>query len=166
MMSTWQKYLITTLAACGFAANAMAQYIWLDEKGVKQFSDTPPPASVPKKRIIKEPGGAPARTAPADSADNGEKAAAPKGPMTTAERNADFNKRRAAQAEKEKKDAEADRLAADKAKNCARARDYKSALEAGQRISQPGKNGENTLLNDEQRNQELQETKRFLEGCS
>ena len=56
MMSTWQKYLITAVAAFGFAANAMAQYIWLDEKGTKQFSDTPPPASVPKNRIIKEPG--------------------------------------------------------------------------------------------------------------
>ena len=32
-----------------------AQWVWLDEKGLKQFSDRPPPNSVPQKRILKQP---------------------------------------------------------------------------------------------------------------
>ncbi|MBS0307625.1 MAG: DUF4124 domain-containing protein, partial [Proteobacteria bacterium] len=56
MISTWPKRILLALAVCGFTASAMAQYIWLDDKGVKQYSDTPPPASVPKKRILKEGG--------------------------------------------------------------------------------------------------------------
>ena len=37
-------------------ASAHAQYVWVDEKGLKQYSDRAPPASVPLKRILKAPG--------------------------------------------------------------------------------------------------------------
>ena len=33
-----------------------AQYVWLNDKGVKQYSDMPPPAAVPNQRILKSPG--------------------------------------------------------------------------------------------------------------
>jgi hypothetical protein len=66
MKSTWLKRICTmTLAftALSTTTAVFAQYIWLDEKGGKLYSDTPPPPSVPKNRILKEPYMAP-RTPP------------------------------------------------------------------------------------------------------
>ncbi|UUZ48461.1 DUF4124 domain-containing protein [Massilia sp. B-10] len=31
---------------------AQAQYVWVDEKGVKQFSDRSPPSNIPAKNIL------------------------------------------------------------------------------------------------------------------
>lgn len=165
------KHAALSLALLGFISAASAQYVWLNEKGVKQFSDMPPPASVPKSRVLKEPGHTSRSAAPAanDSAATGDNATAaataPKAPLTTAEKNADFQKRRAEQAEKEKKEAEAEKLAADKAKNCERAQDYQRTLASGQRIARTEKNGERVILNEQQRTQEMQEANRILADC-
>ncbi len=162
------KHAALSLVLLSFVSAASAQYVWLNEKGIKQFSDMPPPASVPKNRVLKEPGQTFRSTAPvgnegAAAGDN--TAATPKAPLTTAEKNADFQKRRAEQAEKEKKDAEAEKLAADKAKNCERAQDYQRTLASGQRIARTEKNGERVILNDQQRTQEMQEANRILADC-
>lgn len=151
------------LSAVFSSSIASAQYIWLDEKGTKQFSDMPPPPSVPPSRILKQPAGRPA----ALSQDSGE--AKPAAPMSTeptiAEKNAEFRKRKAEQAEKEKKAAEEAQRAADNAKNCERARDYQRLLDSGERIARTDKNGERSFLSDEQRAQESQENKRKLADC-
>ena len=154
------------VAACvlGLATTAMAQYVWLDEKGVKQYSDQPPPSSVPKKRILKEPSGmaaAPEPTATDDTSTTPEKAK----PLTTAEKNIEFQKRQAEQAEKEKKAAEQAKQASDKAANCERARAYNRTLESGVRITRTDKNGEQSFLTDEQRAQETRDAKRALSEC-
>lgn len=146
---------------------ALAQYVWLDEKGVKQYSDMPPPSSVPNGRILKQPG---MRTRPAseatESAANAPSTnASASQPKTLAEQNADFKKRRAEQAEKEKKATEEARLAAEKSKNCERARNYERALEAGERIAQSDSNGERVFLSDEQRARELRETRQIVQDC-
>lgn len=150
-------------AALSTAGAAFAQYVWIDEKGVKQFSDMPPPASVPAGRILKQPGGKPAE-APAEG--TAPPPAQPaKAEMTTAEKNAEFRKRKTEQAEKEKKAAEEARASADKAKNCERARDYLRALESGERLTRTDRNGERAFLSDEQRQQETKETRRVLQDC-
>jgi hypothetical protein len=160
------KQLTLVLAFFGFASAAFAQYVWIDEKGVKQFSDMPPPASVPKKSILKEPSGAVRSAAPepTEAPALADKASA-KAPMTLAERNAEFQKRRTEQAEKDKKDAAAAKQAAEKSKNCERARNYQRALESGQRIAKTDKNGERAFLSDEQRAQEVREANRILSEC-
>lgn len=159
---------------------AAAQYVWVDEKGTKQYSDMAPPASVPKSKILKEPGRAAGSVAPApatppavpavgtdaaltaeETADTAKK----KGPLTTAERNAEFQKRKMEQDDKEKKAAEQARLAADKTKNCERARAYQRSLQSGERLARTDQNGERYYLNDQQRAQEAQETKRTLDEC-
>lgn len=149
----------TTLCLAGVA---FAQYAWVDEKGIRQFSDMPPPPSVPASRILKHPrdsGAAPS----APMAPRSTLAAKPE--MTIAEKDAEFRKRRAEQAEKEKKDADAMRLAADKSRNCERAREYGRVLESGERVTRLGENGERAFLTDEQRAKELRETRRVLDGC-
>lgn len=145
------------------ASSAQAQYIWLDEKGIKQYSDMPPPSSVPANRILKQPGGMRAPSGPEQN--EVENAAPPKAAPTFAEQNAEFKKRRMEQAEQEKKTAEQAKLAADKAKNCDRTRDYLRTLEAGQRIVHTNKNGERAFLTDEQRAADMRDARRVLEEC-
>lgn len=170
MKRTQFKHLAATVAALSaflVAGAASAQYVWVDEKGVKQFSDMPPPPTVPPSRILKQPRGA-ASAAPAPgTAGTAPDAAPSSGPpaMTTAEKNAEFRKRRMEQAEKEKKAADEAKAASDKSKNCERARDYQRALESGERLSRTDRNGERAFLTDEQREQELRETRRILQEC-
>jgi hypothetical protein len=175
MKTNWLKCTAAALATLSLAVAAHAQYVWLDEKGVKQYSDMAPPASVPQSRILKVPGSASRSPLPsgsdaaADKADTsaGGTAASAKTklPMTTAEQNADFLKRKTEQAEKDKKSADKAKLDADKTRNCERAREYSRALESGERITRTGKSGERYFLNDDQRAQESRETRRVLDEC-
>lgn len=168
--------MAAALIAFGLASTAYAQYVWVDEKGVKQYSDMPPPSSVPQNRILKEPGGTSRSSSQASSetVEKNEKSAATttaptadkaKAPMTTREKNADFQKRKAEQAEKEKKAADQEKQAADKVQNCERAREYSRSLEAGDRIGRTDKSGERSYLTDEQRAKEARDTRRVLDDC-
>ena len=47
--------LATALIAC--TSLAQAQWMWVNDKGVKQFSDQPPPPGTPPNRILKAPRG-------------------------------------------------------------------------------------------------------------
>lgn len=149
--------------------SVMAQYIWLNEKGIKQYSDTPPPASVPRDKIIKTPFGtaravsaaAPAENTSATSASN------PKleKPVTIASKNEDFNKRKLAKEEAEKKSADEKQQNADKAKNCERAKSYKQSLDEGMLIMSRDKNGERIPLDEAQRAREMADVKKVLADC-
>ncbi|HEY8609485.1 MAG TPA: DUF4124 domain-containing protein [Noviherbaspirillum sp.] len=162
---------LAALALLCHAGSAHAQYSWIDDRGVRQFSDRPPPASVPASRILKQPGGTrtptPDAAAPdASPASSPAPSAAQEPPqLTLAEKNAEFRKRKAEAAEKEKKAAEETRVAADKRRHCERARDYRRALDSGVRIGATGKDGERTFLSDEQRTAELRENDRMLAEC-
>jgi hypothetical protein len=154
----------------GLSLPAFSQYVWLDEKGVKHYSDMPAPATVPASRILKSAGAAlraqsPGNTPITPEDMNGNATAKTQLPMTTAEKNADFQKRRIEQSEKDKKAAEETQRAADKAKNCERASTYQKALDSGQRIAQQGTDGQRAFLSDAQRAQELRDTKRILVEC-
>ena len=162
------KQAAAFIAALSFATAALAQYVWVDDKGTKQFSDTPPPASVPKARILRQPSAmqstsaADKNTASADAPAESVKSAAP---MTSAEKNTDFLKRRNEQAEKDKKAADEAKRKADNAQNCERARSYAQGLESGQRMARTDKNGERAFLSDEERAGELQNAKRIISDC-
>lgn len=164
--------LATALIAC--TSLAQAQWLWVNEKGVKQFTDQPPPPGTPANRILKSPRGAavaelqkdaaaPAATgeeAPADEA----KAPPPK--PTLAERNADFNKRQKETAEKNAKAAEEAQRASEKVKYCAEAKNNITMLESGMRVSEVGPNGERSFMSDEGRAQKLQEHRNaFNKNC-
>ncbi len=161
--------IIVAISLSALASMSHAQYAWIDEKGVKQFSDMPPPPHITQDRILKQPGMAPRKINDAASDSTTEKAVpAPtqnNAPLTIAEKNAEFNKRRIEQAEKEKKAAEKAKYDADKAKNCERARDYSRNLNSGIRIARIDSNGERIILSDEERAQELKEAQRILREC-
>jgi hypothetical protein len=152
---------LLALAGIGLPYTAQAQYAWVDERGAKQYSDMPPPASVPANRIIKQPRSPVSTTATGST----ETITAPTPEMTAAEKNAEFRKRKIALDEKERKASDDAKRAAEKAKYCEQAREYNRTLESGVRISRMDKNGERAFLTDEQRMQEQQEAKRMLEDC-
>ena len=156
--------LLAAGALMAFASLAQAQYMWIDEKGLKQFSDRAPPPSIPLKNILKAPAGVPsAATMPAD-----QPADAPTTQAATpslADRNADYRKRTKEKEEREQKEQAADENKAAKAQNCERARSAKYSLESGRRVSTYDKNGERSFMTDEQRAAEAATADKVLAAC-
>jgi hypothetical protein len=175
-----------------FAAHAQA-WQWKDEQGRMQFSDQPPPASVKPENIIKTPTGAPARptgkskityddptaakpadpkaaAAPATAKDAAAaKPAAAKDdkPMTTAEKEADYQKRKKAEAEAADKAAKEAAVAKEKQQACTSSRNNLAALESGQRIARPNAKGEREFLDDSGRAAEIARAKENIsKACS
>lgn len=148
-----QRFVACAILACG-CSDVLAQHVWLDDKGVKQYSDMPPPPGTPAGRVLQRPGPRAATAAP-------EQPAAP----SVAERNAAFEKRRIEQAEREAKAGEQARVAADNARNCEQARTYERTLASGQRISKLDRNGERAYLSDQERAQEIATAQRVLAQC-
>ena len=161
---------ITVSLALVCANAAFAQYIWLNDKGVKQYSDHPPPKSVPKDKIVKSPFGVARATNQASSSekkDDTGKSEMDKieKPVTLAKKNEESNKRRIAKEEAEKKAEMEQQNTEAKAKNCERAKSYKQSLDEGVLIMTRNKNGERTVLDETQRAKEAAEAKKILSDC-
>lgn len=150
------------------AALAQAQYVWIDQKGTKQFSDRSPPSSVPEKNILKAPGRhrlavIPAGEEVAAAAPLAE--AAKKHAPTVAERNVEFNKRASDKAEQDRKAAAEAQARAAKAEQCAAAREYKAQLDSGIRIGTVGKYGERGFMSDPERAAANAKANKTLAAC-
>lgn len=136
------------LLGCG---SVLAQWQWIDSSGNRVFSDTPPPAGVPDKNILKSPG---ARTAPAE-APTAE--APPATAPTTAPKlsgrddELEAKKKQAEEAEQAKKKAEAAKLAKARAENCERAKRAKTTLDSGVRMATMNAKGEREIMDDNAR---------------
>jgi type IV secretory pathway VirB10-like protein len=174
-IATMKHYRTASIAALmlGLAtlpALSHAQYMWLDEKGLKQLSDQPPPLSVPQNRILKQPRGQGVLpdAVPAAAAEGAPEApeAKVKRPPTLADRNADFAKRKAESQAAEQKAAEESSRKSDLASNCAAARADKAALDSGSRIAQYDKDGQRSVLNDEQRAERSKRNQKILADCA
>lgn len=164
--------LLAAGALLAFTALAQAQYMWINEKGVKQFSDRAPPASVPLKHILKAPRGMQsAQTVPAEADPaaatpaTATPAAAPKAAPTVAERNSAYRKRAKESTEREQKDKDEQLAKADQADNCERARTAKRTIDSGVRISTQDKNGERSVMTEEQRSADARKADKILAGC-
>ncbi|XLZ71246.1 DUF4124 domain-containing protein [Massilia sp. SR12] len=157
--------LAAALIAC--SSLAQAQWMWVNEKGVKQLSDQPPPPGTPANRILKAPRGqAPiAVAAPVAPAAEGDESAAaepadakaPAAKPTVAERNADYNKRQKLASENAAKAQEEANRANEKAKYCSEAKKNIDLLESGVRISEVDNKGERGYMSDEGRAKRLQD---------
>lgn len=153
---TLRHRALATILLLGCCSLAHAQWAWKDQNNRPVYSDQPPPPSVPANRIFKAPRGQmpdlrqELNTPPAPAP------AAPAKPATPAlaERNADFEKRRAAAAEAAAKAAVDQQNAAARTANCATARANQRALDAGGRISRFDEQGQAAFLTDAQRAEE------------
>ena len=140
------------------ALPAHAQWQWRDKSGQVTISDLPPPRDVPDKDILKRP--EPARKAvapPAVAASSAPAAASAAAvPVRPAgDKELEAKKRLAEQEQQAKARADEQKLAAQRADNCRRARAYLSDLQSGQRIARTNDKGEREVLDDKARSDEL-----------
>ena len=138
--------------------SAMAQWQWVDKDGRKVYSDRPPPADVPEKNILKQPGyrggAAPApAVGPASAASAPASAAIPR--SAGKEKELEEKKKQAEQQEAAARKAEEEKFQKTRAENCARARQAKAGFDSGARIATTSKTGERIILDDEARAAEV-----------
>jgi len=148
------------IAACTALAPVHAEtYQWKDSNGRTVISDTPQPGVGKTVRVI---GGA----TPVVSTEKTAEKAAVEAPKTAAEKDLDFKKRQQDAREKADKDAKEQKAAADRQENCERARRNVAALESKQPMATYGDKGERKLMDDSQRQQEIERAiKRRAECC-
>lgn len=132
-----------------FSSLSQAQFVWVDGKGIKQFSDRPPPQGTPQKNILRARN-MPIATQPAAAPAAADAPAAPKAaPATVSEREADYRKRKMEQAESEKKASVEAEQAKTKMAACNAARQNKATIDTGARIRDT--DPERSWLSDKQR---------------
>jgi hypothetical protein len=150
--STTSLRLLAAGVLLTWSGLALAQYVWLDEKGTKQFSDRPPPPNVPDSRILKSPAGGfqaleqAAPPAPAQGASELERKAA--------------ERKRAEKEEKEKQ------KKATATANCEIARQNKQTYSSSAvRVAKIGKNGEVGYMDAQELRKALDDVNKVLDGC-
>ncbi len=152
-----------------FMQTVCAQYAWINEQGVKQFSDLPPPKNTPKDKILREPHGRVIRPSVESSSNenNTEKNEIDKieKPKSIGSQIEELNKRRIAKEEAIKKEADEKQQKNDHKKNCDRAKNYKQTIDEGFQIMSRSAEGERVPLDEKQRGKELREVKKFLDDC-
>jgi len=134
---------------------AQAQWQWVDDTGRKVFSDTPPPASVPDKSILRRPHGRPA-SAPVAAERETEATEAPAPAVQRRDEQLEARKKQAEDAEKAQQQAEEARIARARQDNCERATRTRSTLASGIRASTTNAKGEQEIMDDRARAAEIQ----------
>jgi hypothetical protein len=150
-LSAALRRLFAAMLGVALAAPVLAQWAWKDDAGRTVYSDQPPPATVKKDQILRQPPGG-AISAPSAG---GTRPATPAAPRTVAEQEQEFRKRQQERAEAEKKQAEQQAMNARKAQECERARGYVRLLEDGMRIARTDAQGNREYLDDTQRAAEM-----------
>lgn len=157
---SWRApFLMGLLLVCSSAATA--QWQWIDGTGRKVFSDTPPPASIPDKSILKKPGSGmslpPASAEPTAAVSPAAAPSAPPAPRIPArDTELEAKKKQAEQAEEAKKKAEVERQAKARADNCERARKAKITMDSGVRLATTNAKGEREIMDDKAKAAETQ----------
>ena len=156
---------LAVLMLC-IALPAQAQWKWKDTAGKVQYSDLPPPNGTPDKDILQRPANqqrqqiviqpygasASAASAPAFAASGPSKA--------ELEQQAKLKQQEREQLAKLKE--EERRVAQQKRENCGRAQENLKLIESGVRLNRPNERGEMAVLDDRQRNEELQRTRAVI----
>jgi len=155
---------LVAILASSFSAPAEAQWRWRDASGRVTASDRPPPKEIPERDILSRPATsnlrrAPTAAEPASAAASGVAvaasgvlaASAPGGLQAEVE----ARRKRTEQEQAARAKADEERLAAQRAENCRRARAHVAALESGQRMARVNERGEREVLDDRGRADEL-----------
>ena len=162
-------YLVASLGLV-FSLSAIAQYMWLDAAGRKVFSDQPPPANISAKRVLQQPGkatvAAPVASSDADekpagkTADDADAAAktasAPK--IVSKDKDLEAAKKKIDDEAAAKKKADDEVRNVARADNCVRAKQAKTTLDSGVRLTHTNAKGERGYMDEATR---TVETKRL-----
>lgn len=153
---------MTVALGLGASLPAAAQWKWKDGTGKVQYSDRPPPATVPEKDILQRPAGArlvapqPAPATP-EATDAALKPSAP-----TVDKELEARRKKEEQEQEAKRKAEEERIAKLRAENCARARSYQQTLDSGVRIGRTNEKGEREILDDAARAKEIERNRQIM----
>jgi hypothetical protein len=135
--------------ACAASSLAFAQWQWVDKDGRKVFSDQPPPPGTPPEKILKRPGNAKVPDAELLAAPTPPAPAAPK--VSGKDTELEAKRKAASAAEADKKRAQEDQVAREKAENCDRAKRAKATIDSGVRLSIVNDKGEREIMDDNAR---------------
>lgn len=156
--------LVATVLCC---TSALAQWQWVDNAGRKVFSDTPPPAGVPDKNILKRPGAGaalPVAAAPSATPAAASTATVATPKLSGRDEQLEARKKQAEAEEEAKKKAEADKLAKARQDNCERAKRNKTTMDSGIRIATTNAKGEREILDDKARAAENQRLNAIIQA--
>ena len=158
------KKFLALGAVLAFSAAAFAQqYKWVDQDGKTRYGDVPPPGV--KATPLRGPATPPSSPAAKTGSKDGKAAA--KGPLTSAEQDAEFRKRKLEAEKARDKDQKDTQQAQEKKENCARAKEQLQSIESGQRIPRINAQGERYYLDDAQTAQEAQKARQLAsQWCS
>jgi hypothetical protein len=161
-MKRWNIVALAAFLGLTLALPASAQWKWRDKAGQTQYSDLPPPPSVPESDILQRPNAnqrlAPAAAAAASNAASGAPTLAPKGSDPELE----AKRRKAEQDVAAKKKAEDEKVAIAKADNSLRAKAQLRTLESGERIARTNDKGEREIMDDTARASEAKRTREVI----
>ncbi|MBL8480939.1 MAG: DUF4124 domain-containing protein [Rhodocyclaceae bacterium] len=135
------------IALLPLAVEAGDIYQYKDAQGRTVYSDVPPPDAQNVKRSANTP------------ASEGNSAAQ----RGLAERQRDLRKQQADREQADRKSAKDQADAESRARNCQDAEAYLRTLESGERVVRHDANGERQFLDDEQRNAEIDRTKKAVQ---
>ena len=142
---------------------AQAQWQWVDETGRRVFSDTPPPASIPDRNVLRRPD----MRSPAVPVSTVEPETAP-GPGAAAstiprrDEQLEARKKQAEAVEQARQQAELERVARVRQENCERANRTRATLVSGIRVSTTNAKGEVVVMDDKARAAEMQRMDRII----
>ncbi len=153
--------LIVVLLA-SLCSPASAQWKWRDAKGQTQYSDLPPPQGVAESNILSRPASAKPRSAAsaAEAASAAMPAALPSAKTVDPELEEKLRKEQQAKADKAK--LEDQKITAQKADSCSRARSQMHGLDEGFRIARINAKGEREVLDDKGRAEETRRVKAII----
>ena len=155
-MSRSSTLLLAALIGATLALPAAAQWKWKDRAGQVQYSDLPPPQGTQDKDILQRPTAASvSRGGPVAPAPSASAAPAPQLAPKGVEPELEAKKKQQEQAEVDKRKAEEQRVAGQRAENCTRARAQLRTLESGVRVSRTNEKGEREFIDDGQRAAEV-----------
>ncbi|MDP9043618.1 MAG: DUF4124 domain-containing protein [Pseudomonadota bacterium] len=164
-MTRWTPALLVMALALAASMPAAAQWKWRDKNGLTQYSDLPPPPSVPAKDILQRPLSVPERGAAAATASAPSASAASAAPLAAArpsDPELEARRKKTEQDALDKKKAEDAKNAAIRAENCSRAREQMRTFDSGVRISRTNSSGEREYLDDAARTAEQARTQQAI----
>jgi hypothetical protein len=142
---------------------ASAQWKWRDSTGRTQYSDLPPPPGTPDSSILLRPAAAPVRASSAAAA--ASVASLPLlPPAKTVEPELEKKLREEKEAKAAKAKLEEQKIAAQKADSCTRARNQLLGLNEGLRVASVNSKGEREVLDDKGRADETQRVKAIIKA--
>ena len=153
------RWLAMVLIA-GLCLPASAQWKWRDSTGRTQYSDLPPPPGTPDSSILLRPAAAPVRASSAAAA-----ASLPSlPPAKTVEPELEKKLREEKEAKAANAKLEEQKIAAQKADSCTRARNQLLGLDEGFRVARVNSKGEREVLDDKGRADETQRVKAIIKA--